>query len=727
VENIIMVSCVTKATCLVVLIAIVGLSNHAQSQPEWHHLHGGNINDVFFLDASRGWTAEEGGRSRYTMDGGFTWEYATMPDDLALNTPLRGLFFLDTSRGWAVGDGGVVLQWDEAFKEWTDANPFSRVTDKKTTGEIACGTQLASLEDIFMIDEDIGWVVGYDGAIATTTTGGATWVDATPPPPISCEVDPHDLYDIHFFSDGGSFLKGAISSDYGILYSTTDGGVNWNANNMQGLSLNKVCPSVVSSEDSIELWALGPADPADSTSAFWVVGGSGVNNGYIFTNDSLFGPLPADDVTNNFYQSRCYEFMTTATVCGLSTLYGFAVLDGTPPYRTVTAGYAGDAWVFEGGGTPNFDPCNDTSCPPLGLPTVCDPQGNIWVEKNTDVNVANPCNAQVLFNAAAKINTTEACMVGRFARISRYNSNGTVTETGTTYFTRIFGGEFINGSKGCAIGQAFVIMRTTDGGVTWADVSIPGTVCDGGQGNALDFSQLTGSYGVTVGTGGFIGYSTDQGATWSEATSAPRDLNAVSFVEVPGLPNTADVYAVGSAGLVVRSDDQGATWALKAEPSSGADLHGVAFASPLVGWVVGDNGSVYKTANGADSWQKVRVPASATGTSFYDVETWAGGSQAIIVGENGTVLKTDTLGHLLVESLGGLDLAGIDLRDVEVQLAGSSVQACGDLGVVIMRDSLGTWSQARSFTNNPLYKVAFQDADNGFSLGKNFNVLKYGF
>jgi len=47
--------------------------------------------------------------------------------------------------------------------------------------------------------------------------------------------------------------------------------------------------------------------------------------------------------------------------------------------------------------------------------------------------------------------------------------------------------------------------------------------------------------------------------------------------------------------------------------------------------------------------------------------------------------------------------------------------------VVIMRDSLGTWSQARSFTNNPLYKVAFQDADNGFSLGKNFNVLKYGF
>lgn len=59
--------------------------------PKWHHVHGGLINDVTFYDENQGCTAEDGGRIRYTADGGISWTYAVVPQDVTVDLLLRRL------------------------------------------------------------------------------------------------------------------------------------------------------------------------------------------------------------------------------------------------------------------------------------------------------------------------------------------------------------------------------------------------------------------------------------------------------------------------------------------------------------------------------------------------------------------------------------------------------------------------------------------------------------
>ncbi|MFT3828881.1 MAG: YCF48-related protein [Opitutaceae bacterium] len=64
------------------------------------------------------------------------------------------------------------------------------------------------------------------------------------------------------------------------------------------------------------------------------------------------------------------------------------------------------------------------------------------------------------------------------------------------------------------------------------------------------------------------------------------------------------VVAVGERGHVLLSDDQGQTWRQAPTPTR-ATLTAVAFADALHGWAVGHLGTILRTVDGGESWQKL--------------------------------------------------------------------------------------------------------------------------
>ncbi|HGJ65253.1 TPA: hypothetical protein ENS27_07665, partial [bacterium] len=72
----------------------------------------------------------------------------------------QNVFFLNDKLGWAVGDNGIIVHTDNGGNEW-------KKQDLNTD---------TYLRTVHFADEKNGWIVGDDGFIAQTSNGGMTWV-----------------------------------------------------------------------------------------------------------------------------------------------------------------------------------------------------------------------------------------------------------------------------------------------------------------------------------------------------------------------------------------------------------------------------------------------------------------------------------------------------------------------------------------------------------------------
>lgn len=201
--------------------------------------------------------------------------------------------------------------------------------------------------------------------------------------------------------------------------------------------------------------------------------------------------------------------------------------------------------------------------------------------------------------------------------------------------------EFLDARRGWAVGfredARPLILRTEDGGLNWS----PGKTPDSSV-TLLDVSFADERRGLAVGLrpgsgpggGAVVLRTVDGGATWAPA-SLPAGigarLDAVSF------PDASHAWAVGQAPdqeeILLASDDGGVTWRAQ-ELAAKARLipRDVGFAGPDTGWVVGDRlgqgadpiptGVVMFTSDGGEQWSEVSVlPASSLwGISFLDAD-----------------------------------------------------------------------------------------------------------
>ncbi|MHC4304216.1 MAG: YCF48-related protein [Planctomycetota bacterium] len=186
----------------------------------------------------------------------------------------------------------------------------------------------------------------------------------------------------------------------------------------------------------------------------------------------------------------------------------------------------------------------------------------------------------------------------------------------------------VDATTGYAVGGHGVILKTTDGGMTWI-------AQDSGITDAALFSlhfpvdELT---GYVVGAYGSALKTTDGGATWVPMDPGTSDnLREVRFPE-----DATTGYIVGDNGTILKTTDGGVNWVPQTSGTN-EDLLSMDFLDDWTGYAVGWWGTIVKTTDGGADWNS---QDSDTTQVLHDVCFPADATTGYIVGSSGTLIKT---------------------------------------------------------------------------------------
>jgi photosystem II stability/assembly factor-like uncharacterized protein len=249
---------------------------------------------------------------------------------------------------------------------------------------------------------------------------------------------------------------------------------------------------------------------------------------------------------------------------------------------------------------------------------------------------------------------------------------------------------FVNSTTGILVGihllaNEEVILRTTDGGVSWSIVNL---FLGGAYPRYLnEVHFMNQSTGVAVGTNGRILRTIDGGQTWSAVTSyTTRELHSVHFF------STSNGIIVGDE-VILTTTNAGSTWSLQNHP--GKYLKSVRTLSSSLAYTCG-NGIYKSTTNGAswtlmddiDNCRDVHItnadsayiaydgllktnnagiywgPQGSAPAGIYNDIDFLNTTSGYAVGENGLVVRTTTGGETLPQLDAGVQ--SIEYIDITV-------------------------------------------------------------
>jgi photosystem II stability/assembly factor-like uncharacterized protein len=162
---------------------------------------------ICFLDPDRGFVVGgsyfiDGGIIGTTEDGGRSWTFMSGLVRAKAGFSLHDIVFLDRFVGIAAGSHGVILRTTDRGQSWHPALPYSGGTNH--------------FFDLFFLDEQHGWAVGFNGVVHTTD-GGRSWTWLGERRALSGSA-------IHFFDPS----RGLVAGKHGRIHLTTDAGESWN-------------------------------------------------------------------------------------------------------------------------------------------------------------------------------------------------------------------------------------------------------------------------------------------------------------------------------------------------------------------------------------------------------------------------------------------------------------------------------------------------------------------
>ena len=200
---------------------------------------------------------------------------------------------------------------------------------------------------------------------------------------------------------------------------------------------------------------------------------------------------------------------------------------------------------------------------------------------------------------------------------------------------RLFGVDFNAGGVAAAVGSFGKILRSADGGRTWASVA-PAWPDGGYTEQGLEphlYAVAVAADGTMTCAGefGLVLRSNDAGATWHVLHKGEASLFALDL-RADGIG-----YAVGQGGTILRTTDGGATWT-DVPSGSRANLLGVHSAAD--GFVVVTAMRDLLVSDDGLAWR--RVEGGDFGSAWYsDVVTTGSGASAaaLIVGHSGRIVR----------------------------------------------------------------------------------------
>jgi photosystem II stability/assembly factor-like uncharacterized protein len=189
-----------------------------------------------------------------------------------------------------------------------------------------------------------------------------------------------------------------------------------------------------------------------------------------------------------------------------------------------------------------------------------------------------------------------------------------VVEFGQGYNTAFF----IDDSIGFAGGEDGYLLKTTDGGENWANSGFGGLI---DSHDILSTFFVNDSIGFTVGLRGRIMKTSNGGDTWIAYSPTYYDIKQIEFTS-----DNVGYALVGNS--FIKTLDGGNLWAHIGTPVDNVKTANFDFINNEIGYAIvggeegtsGNSGSIYKTSNGGQTWNKTHESYEILYEDLYSIE-----------------------------------------------------------------------------------------------------------
>lgn len=192
--------------------------------------------------------------------------------------------------------------------------------------------------------------------------------------------------------------------------------------------------------------------------------------------------------------------------------------------------------------------------------------------------------------------------------------------------------EFL-GNTGFIVGVDGLVIKTTDGGVTWSTL-------DTGIANDLNSISFIDGNTLVLGGENSIQITTDGGSTWqSMDTTLPgyQETMLTSYFQ-----SIMIGHSVGSSGRIYKTTDGGTSWTTTQPVGAFRPTVGVIqFISETLGYASGKSMELYRTTDAGDTWTEVNTGIAYD--SYYAIY-FIDENNGYIAGEYGLIQKTTDAG-----------------------------------------------------------------------------------
>lgn len=628
-----------------------------------------SIDDVSFSDENNGWGISESTTLVKSNDGGKSWVKASIQLSPNTNEYYYGLQFKNATTGWVCGSGNI-YKTNDAGQNWVK--------------QFAQNNKY--LNDIFFLDTQIGWAVGYhypsnslEGYVLRTTDGGSTWQGVS--------LGNKDFQKVFFTSSSTGWMVGPN----GTIYKTSDGGTNWS---QQSSGISNQLSSIYFQDNNIG-WIGGNGSLLKTQDG---------GNTWVSSFSNYISPVEIK-IVNGIgwiidYQSAYYTNNNGQT--WKNSNYGGA-------YQQVRTGVifpSGKMLAVGSGRVMKFfpKPTNCVATPILiqsapAAPTVIASKAGSLCEGESITLTGSGCAGTLSWS-----NGSTAATI-------------TVTPYASTTYTAYCAGT--NGCKSTNYTGVAVLPKVRLDTASTAPCNRPVfTASNAWQGIPLVWKkdatvfQTTTNRLYTTKESGIYSAEAEVAGLWASqnGVSINSDLRDVAF------PTASVGFATGSRGEILKTSNGGLDWQTL-QSGSTSYLNRIQMLDANTGFVVGDYSTFLKTSDGGTTWVKLKI----TGNSYeyFSDLSLINSTTGWVVGNNKIYYTSSGGINWTAQFSGGNTISAVHATST------STAWAVGYSGQVLKTTNGGaSWSNVNVGTTTNLSEVYFSDANHGWILGNDKTVLR---